>query len=291
MLIQQLDHCLTARAFEKGNKVLARIDHTECSALLSKPCILGRSGEYSLPKKCFYPGICLLSRPLGPYLDVVDANFAKQHEKLLKALDIRSEPSLQDLHRVQKALISDSKHQLEQADISFAISVLEIATRLDYDTTDLLVPDTTSRLRALGDIVHGDPLMTGETDFNFTHPEVSADLIHRLDIEDSLKRAIRLNIDVDSDHEDTFTPAEKLETKILDTLERYPIASTFNEFLANADDAKATKVVWTLDRCKDGPHGTSSLLTAELKPFQGPALLIYNDAGEFVSCLFILSLI
>lgn len=280
VLLQQLDGCLYAEQFEKANKVLAQIDHNNCSALLSRPCILGRSGEYFTPDKCFFPGSSLVSRPLAPYLDVVDANFARQHEGLLAALGVQSEPSIQDLRNVQDWLMAVNDDQLDPTGVAIAISTLETATRLFYDPTDLLVPDTTSRLRGLGDIVHGDPLRTGDTDFNFTHPEVSADLTRRLHIEDSLKRAIRLNIDVDSDDEDDYTPKESLEVKIADTLERYPIATTFNEFLANADDAKATKIVWTLDECKPGAHASSSLLTTELKTFQGPALLVYNDRGK-----------
>lgn len=159
------------------------------------------------------------------------------------------------------------------------MTTLEIATRPGYDPQDLRIPDATMILRELQDIVHGDPLSTGDiAGFNFTHPEISNDLARRLDVENSLKRAIRLKIDFDSEDEDDDTPKEKLKTVIADKIERYPIQSTFNEFLANADDAGATKITWILDECRGKSYESPSLLTAELKPFQGPALLVCNDA-------------
>ena len=164
--------------------------------------------------------------------------------------------------------------------------MLEIATRLKYDPADLLVPDTSSRLRKIADIVHGEPLAAGDkSNFNFTHPEVSADLVRRLGVEDSSKRAIRLEIEPDTDDEEDYTPRETLETIISDTLGRYAVTDTFNEFLANADDAGATSISWMLDECDDGPHASSSLLSSELKPFQGSALFVHNDGGEFLRVL------
>lgn len=202
------------------------------------------------------------------------------------ALKVRQEPSIEDLKDVQDILLGTSGDPLPPEDIGIAIFVLEIATRLGYDVTDLLVPDTTSRLRETKDVVYGDPLRTGNAPFNFTHPEISASLVRRLGIQDSLAKAIELNIDFDSEDEDDYTPKESLETKISDTLERYPITTTFNEFLANADDAKATKITWILDECKDGPHASSSLLTTELKTLQGPALLVHNDGCKYPQASF-----
>lgn len=278
--------CLQEQDYEKVDKVLSRIKPEDSFELLEISCILCRSGKYAKPERVFLPGSSLTLRPLSPHLDEVDATFAKKHKALLLALEIRQEPLIEDLMDVQNALLESSSDPLDplgSEEIGIAISVLDIATRLRYDTTDLLVPDTTCRLREPKDIVHGDPLRTGDAPFNFTHPEISASLIHRLKIQDSLAKAIELNIDIDSEDEDDYTPKEKLQTKISDTLERYPISTTFNEFLANADDAKATKITWTLDECKAGPHASSSLFTTELKSLQGPALLVHNDGCKYLA--------
>ena len=111
------------------------------------------------------------SRPLAPYLDEVDARFAKDHDRLLSKLGLRSQPSVQDLQNVQNALDETVEGRLSASDLGIAIVTLEIATRLGYDPQDLRIPDATMTLRELKDIVHGDPLSTGDiASFNFTHP-------------------------------------------------------------------------------------------------------------------------
>ena len=280
ILLRQLDLCLAKEDYDKANKVLRQIKPNDYAALASKQCFLGRSGKYFALDKIFLPGSRLQRWPLAPYLDELDANFAKDHEKMVTGLEFRNEPSIVDLRDVQISLNETAvAGRLSISGLGIAIATLEIATRLRYDPQDLQIPDTTGTLRDLRDIVHGDPLSTGDiADFNFTHPEISNDLARRLDVENSLERAIRLKLDFDSEDENDYTPKEKLRTVISDTLERYPIESTFNEFLANADDAGATKITWILDECRHKLYDSSSLLTTELKPFQGPALLVCNDA-------------
>ena len=274
-----MDLCLGAEEYDKAGKVLQQLEPDDYSLLASKPCLLGRSGEYFTLDRIFLPGSHLRSRPLAPYLDELDAKFAKDHERLVTGLSLRTQPSIQDLQDVQDSLTKTPGGCLSSSDLGIAIATLEIATRLGYDPQDLRIPDATRTFRELKDIVHGDPLSTGDiAGFNFTHPEISSDLAGRLNIENSLKRAIRLRIDYDSEDEDGYTPKEDLKTVISDTLERYPIQATFNEFLANADDAGATKISWILDECPEKRYKSSSLLTTELKSLQGPALFVCNDA-------------
>ena len=279
ILLGQLDLCLAAKQYEKASMVLHQMKPDDYTALLLTPCFLGRSGGYFTFDKVFLPGSELRLRPLAPHLDELDAKFAKDHAKIVTELEILPQPSIKDLQNVQNALSKNVDGHLNISDLGMAIATLEIATRLEYDPQDLRIPDATMTLRECKDIVHGDALSTGDiAGFNFTHPEISSDLARRLDIENSLKRAIRLKIDFDSDDEGEYTPKEKLRTVISDTLERYPIESTFNEFLANADDAGATKITWILDECHENSYESSSLLTAELKPFQGAALFVCNNA-------------
>ena len=66
-------------------------------------------------------------------------------------------------------------------------------------------------------------------------------------------------------------------TGITNTLDAYPDNSTFREYLANADDTKGASVIsWLLD---ERYHPNEKLLTPELKRFQGPSFLVYNDGG------------
>ncbi|KAK5921085.1 hypothetical protein CgunFtcFv8_024821 [Champsocephalus gunnari] len=62
-----------------------------------------------------------------------------------------------------------------------------------------------------------------------------------------------------------------------DILRRYPDGGQIlKELIQNADDAKATEVVFIHD---DRSYGTESLWTDELGKYQGPALYAYNNAA------------
>ena len=287
VLLRQLDHCLADKDYGKVDHVLdylqSSFDPAEYAILKSKPCILGVRKEYLIPKEIFVASGLLARYPMVPYLDEVDTHFAGKHTKLLSHLGVRGEPSIQDMLDVQNLLKNRSQGPLNGSNLNVAISSLEIAAHLlgDQEDTDVLIPDTESILRAFSDVVHGDPNITGTiAEFNFAHPAISADLAQRLGIEHSLARATRLEIESEDEDGDEYTPREKLSTIISDTLGRYPIDSTFNEFLANADDCHATTVSWILDECENGPHESLALLTSELKFLQGPALFAYNDKGQ-----------
>ncbi len=281
ILLQQLDHCLEAKDYDKVDKLLPHIKPKDLSQLQSRACILGCHKNFLSPRRSFQPGCTLSLYSLDPYLDEIDSAFFQKHAKLLATLDIQKDPSIEDLRYVQESLNTSDQGQLDDGDLHIAIATLEISAKLGYNPRELRIPDTTSILRNLSDIVHGDRTVRGDISrFNFTHPRVSEYLIQQLEIEDSFERAIRLDIDFDDEDEDEYTQRESLTTVICDTLGRYPIETTFNEFLANADDAGATKISWTIDTCLGGPHKSDSLLAPELGPFQGAALIAYND-GTF----------
>nr|XP_013763752.1 PREDICTED: sacsin-like [Pundamilia nyererei] len=62
-----------------------------------------------------------------------------------------------------------------------------------------------------------------------------------------------------------------------DILRRYPDGGQIlKELIQNADDARATEVVFIHD---ERSYGTESLWTEELETYQGPALYAYNNAG------------
>ena len=287
LLLRQLDFCLADHEHGKVDRILsylqANFDPAEYYVLKSKACILGVRKNYLIAKNTFGKSKLLERHPMAPYLEEVDGYFAIKHVTLLSQLGVREEPGIRDILDVQALLKASNTGPLEGPNLDVAISSLEIAVRLlgGHENPDILVPDTGSTLRALSDIVYRDHNMAGKiAEFNFTHPSISTDLIQRLGIEHSLARATRLEIDFEDEDEDEYTPREKLSTIISDTLGRYPVDSTFNEFLANADDCHATRISWVLDRCENGSHESLALLTSELKSLQGPALFMHNDQGE-----------
>ncbi|CAB4429236.1 unnamed protein product [Rhizophagus irregularis] len=68
---------------------------------------------------------------------------------------------------------------------------------------------------------------------------------------------------------------ETLVSSIRNIIKDYPIESVFKEFLQNADDAGATKFHIIVD-CRS--HPSEYLINKNLKDWQGPAILMFNNA-------------
>lgn len=281
--IRQLDECLARKLHHKIDEVLRYMKPSVYPELRSKPLVRSKhSQDYRQPKGIFRPGSLLTKYPMAPLLDEVDPVFEESHLALIEALNIRKEPSLEDIIDVQENLLA-AFTPLNAVNLRIIISSLEIAICLHQSEklNGILVPDLQGNLRKLPDIVYGDPNISGDaSNFNFVHPTLSPKLIEGLEIENSLARATRLGINFEDEDEDEYTPREKLTTLISDTLGRYTIESTFTEFLANAEDCGATRISWIVDECQDGPYKSERLLTPALAPFQGPALFTYNDQGK-----------
>lgn len=281
LLFRQLDICLEKREHENVQRILLHLQPCDYSALQSKRCILGSRKKYWGASAVFLPNSLLSRYPILPFIDEVDTLFAQRHKRLIEELKVRGQPSIADLIEVQKILQSSTPN-LDQPSLQIAINSLEVAIRLPGvdDFSDMLIPDSQCVLRNVCDIVHGDRNVTGAVAaFHYTHNMISANVIERLGIENALARATRLAIEFDDEDEDEYTIGEELTDIISDTLGRYSMESTFNEYLANADDCGATKISWILDDCRTEPYESKALLAPELKTFQGPSLMIYNDGG------------
>ena len=281
VLLQQLDYCIEHNDRGRVDALLDILKVANVSSLRTKACILGAQGRYLKPDRVFYPAHELRSYPLSPYIDQIDEYFAEKHTELLALLNVRPAPSIEDLRNVQRRLITRDG-RLSSEELAISIRSLEVATRLRLKPEhlrSLSIPDVSSMLRDFMDIVHGAGGMSGYiANFNFTHGDVPQSVIECMGVEDACERAMRLGIEFEDKDEDEYTPREDLCTTIDDTLLRYPVQDTWNEFLSNADDAEGTKIIWTLDECTRGPHASEHLLDKKLGPFQGPALFSWNDS-------------
>ena len=279
ILMAQVDGCIAKRDTSKLSKALSKVLPKDYSILARKSCIQGQHGELMKPSQIFHPGHRLWAFSLLPYMDSVDDRFAKQNKSVLSSLGIAKEPSLIDIQRLQAAL--SSRCPLDASGVSLAIASLEVALRLpDFDRAKLAIPDSVRTMRNLTDIVHGEPVVDGQlAEFHYTNAGVSNDLAERLELETCYERALRLSIEIGEEDDDEFTPREKLADIISDTLGRYPVDSTFNEFLANADDAGAREVCWTVNDAIQQIALSGTSLTPELQVYNGPSVTVYNDAS------------
>lgn len=86
----------------------------------------------------------------------------------------------------------------------------------------------------------------------------------------------------------SFHQQEDLTTRLHNILEAYPPGlGILKEFLQNADDAGARKFAIVFDRCGHSSDPADGLIAPGMGAWQGPALLVYNDAtfsdGDFDS--------
>ncbi|ESZ90668.1 hypothetical protein SBOR_8948 [Sclerotinia borealis F-4128] len=239
-------------------------------------CVLTDKGTFVTAYKAFLSGCTRL----GPFLGNIDAGFAKNHADILKAMGVRSKPGVKDILDVQ-AQIEQSGYPYKDSDIEVLLETMTIASRFPRTSLrGLKVLDRDSVLCPVEDIAYDDAALLSDRIVNkvrFTNSRISkqtADMLRIEPISERMKKGVLQLADDDDDEED-FHQCEAITTSISTTLDRYPIESTFKEYLANADDAKASAVHWMLD---SRHHSTDNLLTEEMKDLQGPALLVHNDA-------------
>jgi len=85
-----------------------------------------------------------------------------------------------------------------------------------------------------------------------------------------------MEADLDMYFGDDFGQKIDLTVRIREILRNYPEGtSIFKEMVQNADDAGATEVNFCLDYRQ---HGSDKLAYTKLKPFQGPSLIVHNNA-------------
>jgi sacsin len=293
ILLAQLNQGLRRNDRAVVDAVLTYIDchgQTEQLAdeLLKLPCILTSKGIFVTPSKAFRPTTTTLTpgcEHLHPYLGNVDNKFWQDHEKLLTTLNIGKGPSLKDLLSVQKIL--ESKKGLDEADIVVAIEILKVASHFPRASlADLKVLGDSGNFYSIQDINYDDlGILTPVEKGNLTHPDIPLRIIKELGIEKLSERLLKGLLEIaDIDDEDEFDQREQVTSRIVDTLDRYPVNTTFGEYLANADDTEgASEISWLLD---ERDHPCKLLLTPELMNFQGPALLVHNDGGKCSSRVF-----
>lgn len=290
VLLAQLTQSLGRNDRAVVDAVLIYIDREEQTEQLAKdllelPCILTSTDIFVTPSRAFRPPTNITAgfQRLHPYLGSVDNSFWYNHEKLLTKLKIREMPSLEDLLSVQKLL--ESKTGLDDIDVVVAIEILNFASLYPRESlVDLKIFSDTMHFCPIQDISYNEIGILPVKELqkvNLTHPDIPVKTVHALGIETVQEKLLKGLLEIEDTDEDEFDQREDVITRIVDTLDRYKVDTTFREYLANADDTKgASKISWLLD---ERVHQCESLLTPDLSRFQGPALLVYNDGGKCLS--------
>ena len=211
-----------------------------------------------------------------PYLSVLPRFYVHDYHDILKFFDIAESPSPSDLLAILSKLPTDAL--LEEKDIAVVLRILQHISRSDIDPSCLLVPDTNSHLHTLKEYtstptLFGHPDLSPEFTFKYQIPRIGDDT------------AFIKHLNGGTDVFEDYFQQESMTTRIRNTLKDYSLSTSFNEFVANAEDCgSATKLSWFLDS-ETTCFPTRDLCSPDLAAWQTPALYVYND-GVFTDADF-----
>lgn len=239
---------------------------------------------------------------LAPYIRVIPVDLAVFSDLFLE-LGIREFLKPSDYANIL-CRMATRKGSVPLAGEEMRASLL-IAQRLaenqfDGQKMQIYLPDISGRLVAATDLVYNDaPWLLGSDDSHnsfgnastmaftakrsvqkFVHGNISNDIAEKLGVR-SLRRTLlaesadSMNLSL-SGAAEAFGQHEALTTRLRHILEMYADGpGILFELVQNAEDAKASEVIFLLDKTQ---YGTSSVLSPEMADWQGPALYSFNDS-------------
>ncbi|KAK7696314.1 hypothetical protein QCA50_000968 [Cerrena zonata] len=213
--------------------------------------------------------------PRGFYAVPVSLLGSPGVRELLLLLGCTAQPRPSAVIEELRAIASTSSFDLDTI-----VELLRVVshTKLERDEYErLLAPDIQSGLRPLNELYYNDlgagaDCLELPEDRSNCHTAISSSLAARLGIQtlSSLNlKAAELDIDDEDMHED-------LTRRISNVLKQYSVEQAFNEFLANAADAGASKYNILVDSKTAPANNLLSPLMSEMQSL--PALVVHNDA-------------
>ena len=222
----------------------------------------------------------------GPYLySVPDILVDKKF--LMKALNIKNCFSHEDAKRALQMMKHDfGENPVNQRCQKLIKDLIPIfSTALDQEdlceefvNSDLYLPDEELVLRKSKQLAYNDAgWAPKESDYNYIHKDIPRYLAEALGV--SLVRSKILDQYISNKTffcGTKFGQREDLTRRIQNIIKDYPLDITIlKELLQNADDARAKKMYFILDK---RTHGKVSLISENWQKLQGPALLVWNDS-------------
>ncbi|KAF9984089.1 hypothetical protein BGZ65_001010 [Modicella reniformis] len=258
-------------------------------ALAGKPWILINGTLHTVDRVALK-----LTCDLAPHFVQITSSDSRL-SKLFLVMGVRETVGQADLQGLISAVAAryGEGEKISQADSDFVVKILQAMTDKAVNfqwTADLLIPATDNILCKITEVVYDDAGAQAKTSsawtaasvngnapsYKFTSSKISKSMAEKLQIS-------MLSTRCWDDQKESWSQEEKILGRIVNILNDYDPSSIFTEFLQNAADAGATKCCFMLDLTS---YPRSKVLSREMATWQGPALVIYNDA-EFTESDFI----
>ncbi|KAA8910606.1 hypothetical protein FN846DRAFT_775017 [Sphaerosporella brunnea] len=252
-------------------------DESVQSVLEQMAWIPGISGGYYHRSDIFFH-----NAEFHPYLDVLSplvGDFFPEGRATSLCFTLEKEPSLRKLAEVQGKLAS--RKGLSKKNLAVYVSLLNSAAERfkDADFSTWKFPDADGVMHDCCEMTVGAPPRDGGQDaitkaLHFLHPSIPQTTIDLLQFPTVQDRFLEKRVGPEFIQD--FEQGQELTAIISDSLQRYPIQDTFNEYLANAEDSGgAEKITWVVDATTKYPK--VNLITNKLEECTGEALLCHND--------------
>ncbi|KAM0945268.1 putative transcription factor C2H2 family [Dioscorea sansibarensis] len=237
---------------------------------------------------------------LAPYMRVIPADLAV-FKALFLELGVKEYLKPIDYANIlSRMAVRKALNPLDGEEIRAAVLVVQHLAEVQFQDlpAKIYLPDTSCRLFLATDLVFNDApwlfdigehasrdipnsaLNSATIVHKFAHSNISNDVAERLGVR-SLRRLL-LAESSDSMHlslsgvAEAFGQHEALTTRLKHIVEMYADGpGILFELVQNAEDARASEVVFLLDKTH---YGTSSILSPEMAEWQGPALYCFNNS-------------
>ena len=243
-------------------------------------------------KEFLRPDQCVLTLPeeistLEPYLFCLSVNpELHSHVKKLRqnpqfpSVQLKQSLSKEDAVAVLKKMNHPRENKLTSEKVTMAVRILHWLKNHSHTPDDILIPTKTSKLALASECTYDNNWIQTKaptlktSKYTFVHEDVPQALAQYFNVTPlSHKVAPSKTLEL------TYTKAgqrEPITRRIKQIVQEYATSSDIlKELIQNADDAKATEVKFLIDWRE---HPTSTLLADELKDWQGPALIAYNNS-------------
>ena len=212
----------------------------------------GSDGGLRSPESLFFQN----AEEFQPHLSNIPRLF-KRFEKLLIQFGISQCPSPQ---RVLSILWTFPRREiLGEKDLNVIVCILEWLSQFDeIDPAALMIPDMEGRLNSL-------EAWRSDTVSLFAHPRVPKGFASKYGIPLARHDLPFIQHINSTDIFNEYCQEEQISTRIANALNDYSLSTSFNEFVANAEDCgTATRVMWFLDPMET-KFPAEQLLCQELK--------------------------
>ena len=291
-VLQQLS-VLTEAVKKNGdfdeNQIFTMVDkiysYLNLHAHLLSPSSLPKNWIWWRDQRKFLPSdIFVLATPfdLTPFIYSIESkSWLLRHQNLFQRSGIKHSPNALDLVSVLHELSESLHTPLKEDFIKLSVLILDFLHQNKYDSTgDIFLPTVDLKLCPVKECTYDDrewvrkKVGSGLRNISFVHERVPANLARYFGVE-PLSRKVAQSTRLPIKYKQ-LGQKESLTHRIRGIVNDYSgNIDVFKELIQNADDAKATEIILLMDWRQ---HGQESLFEEDMKYWQGPALVAYNNA-------------